>query len=64
MSNPAGAILEIFKNSNFAIKGNDSNEELATPTGHAFLVNLASECVEYYPIMKVDAIGYGAGQKI
>ena len=63
MSNPASAILEIFKNSNLMIKGNDANEELTTPTGACILVNLANESVKYYPSMKVESIGYGAGQK-
>jgi len=63
MSNPASAILEIFKNSNLTISGNDANEELTTPTGACILVNLAHESVKYYPSMKVDSIGYGAGQK-
>ena len=63
MSNPASAILEIFKNSNLIIKGNDANEELTTPTGACVLVNLAHESVRYYPSMKIESIGYGAGQK-
>jgi uncharacterized protein (TIGR00299 family) protein len=63
MSNPASAILEIFKNSNLTIKGNDANEELTTPTGACILTNLAHESVKYYPSMKVESIGYGAGQK-
>jgi len=63
MSNPASAILEIFKNSNFIIKGNTANEELTTPTGACILVNLANDVVQYYPSMKIDSIGYGAGQK-
>ena len=63
MSNPAGAILEIFKNSNLIIKGNSANEELTTPTGACILVNLANESVDFYPSMKIDSIGYGAGQK-
>ncbi len=63
MSNPASAILEIFKNSNLVIKGNDANEELTTPTGACILVNLTYESVKYYPSMKVESIGYGAGQK-
>ena len=63
MSNPASAILEIFKNSKLIIKGNDSNAELTTPTGACILVNLAQESVKYYPSMKVKSIGYGAGQK-
>jgi len=63
MSNPASAILEIFKNSNLMIKGNDANEELTTPTGACILVNLAHESLKYYPSMKVESVGYGAGQK-
>jgi len=63
MSNPASAILEIFKNSNLIIKGNNVNEELTTPTGACILVNLVHESVKYYPSMKVGSIGYGAGQK-
>jgi uncharacterized protein (TIGR00299 family) protein len=55
--------LEIFKNSNLIIKGSDANQELTTPTGACILVNLAQESVKYYPSMKVDSIGYGAGQK-
>jgi len=63
MSNPASAILEIFKNSNLIIKGNDANEELSTPTGACILVNLTHESAKYYPLMIVTSIGYGAGQK-
>ena len=63
MSNPASAILEIFKNTNFIIKGNSANEELTTPTGACILVNMTNNIVEYYPSMKIDSIGYGAGQK-
>ncbi|MGY5146494.1 MAG: nickel pincer cofactor biosynthesis protein LarC [Candidatus Nitrosopumilus sp. bin_7KS] len=63
MSNPASAILEIFKNSNLEIKGNNSNEELTTPTGACILVNLANESVKFYPQLKLESIGYGAGQK-
>ena len=63
MSNPASAILEIFKNSNLIIKGNSAKEELTTPTGACILVNMTNNIVEYYPSMKIDSIGYGAGQK-
>jgi len=63
MSNPASAILEIFKNSDLKIKGNNANEELTTPTGACILVSLTNNAVDYYPSMKVDSIGYGAGQK-
>ena len=63
MSNPASAVLQIFKNSNLTIKGNNANEELTTPTGACILVNLTDSSVEYYPSMNISSIGYGAGQK-
>ena len=63
MSNPAGAILEIFKNSNLMIKGNSIPDELTTPTGACIIVNLSKESVDYYPSMKINSVGYGAGQK-
>ena len=63
MSNPASAILQIFKNSDLNIQGNDSKEELTTPTGACILVNLTNNPVQYYPSMNITSIGYGAGQK-
>ncbi|MFM8659401.1 MAG: nickel pincer cofactor biosynthesis protein LarC [Candidatus Nitrosotenuis sp.] len=63
VSNPAGAILGIFAKSGILISGNNSNSELATPTGAAMLVNLATRCIQHYPLMKIDSVGYGAGQK-
>ena len=63
MSNPASAILQIFKNSNLNIQGNNAKEELTTPTGACILVNLTNNPIEHYPSMNVSLIGYGAGQK-
>ena len=63
VSNPAGAILEIFAKSGILISGNDAKSELTTPTGACMLVNLTSRCVQHYPLMKIDSTGYGAGQK-
>lgn len=63
MSNPASAVLEIFKNSNLIIKGNTANEEITTPTGACVLVNLSDIAIEYYPKMKINSVGYGAGKK-
>jgi len=63
MSNPASAVLQIFKNSNLTIKGDNANEELTTPTGACILVNLTDNSVEHYPSMNISSIGYGAGQK-
>jgi len=63
MSNPASAVLQIFKNSKLTIKGNNANAELTTPTGACILVNLTDNSVEHYPSMNISSIGYGAGQK-
>ena len=63
MSNPASAILEIFKNSDLIIKGNSTNSELTTPTGACVLVSLCDNSTEFFPPMKIKSIGYGAGQK-
>ena len=62
-SNPASAILEIFRNSDTIICGGQVKEELTTPTGASLLVNLANRCSEFYPTMKIKSIGYGAGNK-
>jgi len=62
MTNPASAILEIFKNSNLKIYGGNIKNELTTPTGASILVNLTNTPIEYYPFMKIDSIGYGAGK--
>ena len=62
MTNPASAILEIFKNSNLTIYGGNIKNELTTPTGASILVNLTNTPIEYYPFMKIDSIGYGAGK--
>ena len=63
VSNPASAILEIFRNTDIIIAGGQAKEELTTPTGASLLVNLADSCSEFYPPMKVKYIGYGAGKK-
>jgi len=63
VTNPAAAILEIFGKSKIMISGNAVKDELTTPTGASILVNLADRCSEFYPMMKVKSVGYGAGQK-
>jgi len=63
VSNPASAILEIFRNSNIIISGGQIKEELTTPTGASLLVNLADSCAEFYPAIRVKSIGYGTGKK-
>lgn len=63
ISNPAGAILEIFKNKQFVLVGGQAEDELTTPTGAAMLVNLVHGSVNYYPSLAPEKIGYGAGIK-
>ncbi len=63
VSNPTGAILGIFEKSGILVQGSKVRDELTTPTGASILVSLAEKCVEFYPMMKVSSIGYGAGQK-
>lgn len=60
-SNPAGAILEIFRGRGIEIRGGPAGSELTTPTGASMLVSLASECVGFYPPLCPTAVGYGAG---
>ena len=62
MTNPASAVLEIFKNSNLIIHGSIVKNELTTPTGACILVNLTNTPIEFYPSMKISSIGYGAGK--
>lgn len=63
ISNPASAILEIFKNKGFVLIGGQAEDELTTPTGAAMLVNLAHSSVNYYPSIAPEKVGYGAGIK-
>jgi uncharacterized protein (TIGR00299 family) protein len=62
MTNPTSAVLEILKNSNLIIHGSVVKNELTTPTGACILVNLTNTPIEFYPSMKIDSIGYGAGK--
>ena len=62
-SNPAPAILEIFRGSCIRIRGGGIGEELTTPTGACLLANLATSCREFYPTMRVSSVGYGGGSK-
>ncbi len=60
ISNPSNAILEIL-NDRFVITGGPIDRELTTPTGASMLASLA-EPIEYYPSIKIDKVGYGAGK--
>ncbi len=62
-TNPANAILEIFKNTEIPIFGGSIKGELTTPTGASLLTSMTKSCLEYYPFMKIKSVGYGAGEK-
>jgi hypothetical protein len=63
VTNPASAILEIFKNRNFMLIGGPVDSELTTPTGASMLVNLAKGSIGFFPAMQPIKVGYGAGSK-
>lgn len=58
---PAPAVVEILKDT--PIIGGPVDSELATPTGSAIYMELCDEFKEFIPLVKPDAIGYGAGRK-
>lgn len=62
MTNPASAVLEILKDSNLKIHGSSVKNEITTPTGACILVNLTNTPIDFYPSMKINSIGYGAGK--
>ncbi|MCW4001463.1 MAG: nickel pincer cofactor biosynthesis protein LarC [Candidatus Bathyarchaeota archaeon] len=63
VSVPAPATLAILKSKSFPFHGGPIEQELATPTGAALLVNLAAEAGSFYPSMAPLKVGYGAGTR-
>ncbi|MBI4258485.1 MAG: nickel pincer cofactor biosynthesis protein LarC [Thaumarchaeota archaeon] len=63
VSLPAPATLEILKRHKMKVIGGPVESELTTPTGAALLTAMVDQCVDYYPLIKLDAAGYGAGSK-
>ena len=61
MQNPAPAILEIARRNNIIIKGGPGMYETATPTGMSMLAALVEDSQEFFPGIKPDIIGVGAG---
>jgi uncharacterized protein (TIGR00299 family) protein len=62
-ASPSPATLALFQSKKFPIKGGPIDSELATPTGAAILINLASESIQFYPAITPVKVGYGAGDK-
>lgn len=59
---PTPAVVEIAEQADWSLRGGPIETELLTPTGAAILAAVA-EGVEHLPEMRVDASGYGAGNK-
>lgn len=62
-SSPSPATLEILKRKGFDAFGGPVETELTTPTGAALLVSMVDEVNRFYPPMKVQTTGFGAGEK-
>jgi len=60
---PAPATLEILRRHSYRFTSTPVDSELTTPTGAALLVNLTGRIVDYYPPLRIERIGYGAGVK-
>lgn len=60
---PAPATLELLRMHGHPTAESWVDEELSTPTGVALVVNAASRVVEWWPPMRVEAVGYGAGSR-
>ena len=61
MQNPAPAILEIARKNKIIIKGGPGMYETATPTGMSMLAALVESSQEFFPGIKPDLVGVGAG---
>jgi len=60
---PAPATLEILRKHSYRFTSTPADSELTTPTGAALLTNLTGKIVDYYPPLRIEKVGYGAGFK-
>jgi hypothetical protein len=58
---PAPATLEILRNSQLLYQGGPASMELLTPTGAAILAHYVRFSDHFFPQVRMDAVGYGAG---
>ncbi len=61
--NPPPAVAEILRAHKFPLSPSKVEQELTTPTGAAITVNLAKNFSDFYPAIRPNRIGYGAGSK-
>jgi len=58
---PAPATLEILSDSKMFTRGGPVDKELLTPTGAAILSHFVENSCEFFPGIKIERVGYGAG---
>lgn len=58
---PAPATLEILNGAILKIQGGPVQMELLTPTGAALLAYFVRVCEQFYPQVRIEKTGYGAG---
>ncbi len=58
---PAPATLALLRSSGLEWRGGPVEGELLTPTGAALLATMAPAGAPFYPPLKVERVGYGAG---
>ncbi len=63
MAVPPPAVLEILKSKEYPFFSDEVDGELLTPTGATILTNLVNKKIQTLPPVKIQKIGYGAGNK-
>lgn len=58
---PAPATLQILLDSKMLTRGGPVDKELLTPTGAAILSHFVESYCEFFPRIKIEKVGYGAG---
>ncbi|MFC6720656.1 nickel pincer cofactor biosynthesis protein LarC [Halobacteriaceae archaeon SHR40] len=59
---PVPAVVELAERADWSLRGGPVETELLTPTGAAILTHIA-DGVEQLPTLRIEASGYGAGNK-
>lgn len=60
---PAPVTIEMLSDENISSFGGPVNTEIATPTGVALYTELCNEFSDFQPMVKIEKVGYGAGNK-
>jgi len=60
---PGPAAMEILRAFRIPWRGGPTEVELLTPTGAALLASLVDEFISHPPLLAVERVGYGAGER-